>query len=417
MKKVVVSSMLGNILEWYDYSLYGHVAIIISMLFFPENDPYVALLIVFTIYAAGFIMRPLGAILFGYIGDIYGRRTSLAASVLLMAIPTTAIGILPTYAQVGVLAPILLTLIRLLQGLSMGGEFGGSMTFISEHADTKNRGYIGSSSVFSLGIGVMLGSITAAFFSKIMSEDSFYSWGWRVPFLISAIFGIVAFYIRSQTDESDIYKEYARKGVLSEYPFKDIFVLHKIKMLFGIALSMTVCVPFHTLTVFMGVFMKTIVKAPLEHALIMNVISMMMMSILSIFSAKLSDKWGRRPIMAIGAFGLFCWAYPSFWLLENSSFYGQLLAEVVFASFLGIYFSAVPATLVELFPTSVRYTGLAFSYNMSITIFGGSLPLLATWLIHFTGINTSVAFYIMFANMCSLIAVYFLKETYGTELK
>ncbi len=186
MRKVVISGMIGNGLEWYDYALYGHMAAIISKLFFPSDDPFTSLIATFGVFAAGFAMRPIGAILFGYVGDRYGRKTSLAFSILLMAIPTAAIGLLPTYAQIGIWAPILLTVIRLLQGLSLGGEFSGSITFMVEHAPPDKRGIIGSAAVVSLVAGMLLGSLMATIFAKALSPEDFESWGWRVPFLLAS---------------------------------------------------------------------------------------------------------------------------------------------------------------------------------------------------------------------------------------
>ncbi len=417
MRKVLVSSMIGNSMEWFDYAIYGQFAPLISRLFFPKVDETAALLAVFGIYFLGFVMRPVGAVFFGYIGDRYGRRASLSASVLMMAIPTSCIGILPTYEVIGVMAPVILTIIRLLQGMSMGGEFGGSMAFLVEHSPSDKRGLMGSASVASLGIGVMLGAAFGAAIGFILPLDQFESWGWRIPFLFSIVFGGVGFYIRSHTTESTVYKESVAAGAISKMPLRDLFKDYKALMMQGILLSMTVCVPFHSLVVYMNTFTTTILgRGGIENALLISMISMISLSIFSVLSAHVSDKIGRRPVLFAGAFGLFLWAYPTFYLLEHYYFWGQLIAQFVFATLLGIFFGPVPAALVEMFPTKVRYTGLSFSYNMSITIFGGSLPYLAVSLIKWTGLNGSVAFYIMFANLCTMLTIWFMKETYRSDI-
>ena len=432
MKKVISSSMIGNALEWYDYALYGHIAPLLSVLFFPKQDQYAALLAVFSIYFLGFVMRPLGAILFGYIGDKHGRRKALSISVLMMAIPTATISILPTYTQVGILAPVLLTLIRLLQGLSMGGEFGGSMVFVVEHATQSKRGLLGSTSVASLGIGVLTGS-AAVVLSKLVSGDSFSVWGWRIPFAISLFVGFIGFYIRSHTQEASIYvksqhnAEQAQENASSTSAAKStthsttpavvLFTQHKKMMLLGILLSMTVCVPFHTLTVFMGTFITKILGQNMENALMINTCSVFIMTIISVYSGHISDKIGRKKVLSAGAIILALWAWPAFYLLEHGGIFLQMLAQVIFAVGLGVYFGAVPATLVEMLPTAIRYTGISLSYNLSITIFGGTLPLIATWLIQTTGLNSAVSLYIIFANIMTLIAIYALPETYKSALQ
>ena len=424
MKKVISSGMIGNSLEWYDYALYGHFAPVMSVLFFPNTNYFVALMSVFAIYLVGFIMRPVGALCIGMIGDKYGRRSALSISIMMMAIPTALISILPTYDTAGVLAPLGLILIRLLQGASMGGEFGGSMTFLVEHAPKDKRGLIGSMSVVSLGLGVLCGSGVAYIVKHNLSHADFIDWGWRLPFAISIIFGLVGYYIRSSTTESEIYSKAKAaeevdgtsvddKGI----SFKRLFNNYRIEIVIGILLSMTVCVPFHTLTVFMGTFISKILGQDFENSLLINTISVSALTISCVLSGYISDKIGRKPVLFTGAVILSLWSWPAFYLLENGDFVQQLIAELVFGIGLGIFFGSIPAALVELFPTKYRYTGLSFSYNMSITLFGGTLPLIATSLIEFTGFNSSVAFYLIATSLCSMSAVYFMKETYKDDLK
>ena len=205
MKKVLISGMVGNALEWYDFILFLQFVPFIGQLFFPTSDPHAAFLSALGVFAVGFVMRPVGGIMFGYIGDRYGRKISIVISILLMSIPTAAIAILPTYESIGIFAPILLTLIRLMQGLALGGGFSGCMTFLVEHSPNNQRGLIGSASMFSLGAGVLLGIMVTYICFYSFGKSSFESWGWRIPFAISLVIGMVAFYIRGHVDESPIY--------------------------------------------------------------------------------------------------------------------------------------------------------------------------------------------------------------------
>src|SRR5579863_7567559 len=222
LRKVIVSCMIGNALEWYDFALYGYFATILSNQFFPSQDPIASLMATFGVFAAGFIMRPLGGILFGHIGDKKGRKEALLCSIYLMTIPTALIGLLPTYDQVGWLAPALLTLIRLLQGLSMGGEFTGSMIFIVEHTNSQKRGFSGSWAPFSLLLGVLIGSAVATLISMALSPEDLHSWGWRIPFILSIFGGVVGSYMRRTLTDPEKFEQMKENHHLSSVPIMEV---------------------------------------------------------------------------------------------------------------------------------------------------------------------------------------------------
>jgi MHS family proline/betaine transporter-like MFS transporter len=250
MKKVIASGMIGNGLEWYDYALYGQMAALLGTLFFPAGDAGVQLLATYGVFAAGFVVRPLGAILFGWIGDKYGRKSAMVLAVLMMAIPTGCIGLLPTYSQVGMLAPVLLTIIRLLQGLSLGGEFAGSITYIVEHAPARRRAWAGSASLVSLILGFLLGSLVVNFMLGWLGKEAFEAWGWRIPFLGGIVIGLVGFYIRRFCRESPIYEAAKHDNKISKTPLKTALAQHPAEMAQGFALYLTVTMPFYLASVY-----------------------------------------------------------------------------------------------------------------------------------------------------------------------
>ncbi len=418
MKKVVASGMIGNGLEWYDYALYGQMAALLGTLFFPKGDASVQLLATFGVFAAGFIVRPLGAILFGWIGDAYGRKNAMVIAVLMMAIPTGCIGLLPTYAEVGIIAPVLLTIIRLLQGLSLGGEFAGSITYIVEHAPANKRGWAGSASLVSLILGFLLGSLVVNFTVSLLGTEEFTAWGWRVPFLAGIIIGLVGFYIRRCCEESPVYEAAKQDNNISKTPVREAFAKHPWQMLRGFAIYMSVTMPFYLASVYFISFSEHHLGASMKQALNFNVYNMLAMLFTMPFSAWLSDRIGRRKLMITAVIAMF-FITP---ILFSQMVIGEPMlsigvAQFIFAALVGMYSGAVPALLVEMFPTNIRFTGMAIAYNVAAAIFGGTAPIVCEWLIRSTLDNSSIGWYVMFCNICSLIALYYYKDRFNQPLR
>lgn len=418
MKKVVVSGMIGNGLEWYDYALYGQMAWLLSKLFFPEGDATAALLATYGIFAAGFIVRPLGGILFGWIGDRYGRKRAMVLAVLLMAIPTGCIGLLPTYEAIGIWAPILLTLIRILQGISLGGEFSGSITYIVEHAPQHKRGLAGLAPLMSLIIGFLLGSLVVRGFMGALGEEAFASWGWRVPFLVGIAIGLVGFYIRTHCTESPVYEQARDGGHLSQTPVRCAFKKHPWEMVQGLLIYMTVTMPFYLTAIYFISFSHKQLGLSMDDAMLLNIFNMLGMLFAKPFSAIASDYVGRKPLMMGAAALMLVSVYPLFTYFTPESSLMQIgLAQFAFAVIVGLYIGPIAAVLVELFPTSVRYTGMAISYNLAAAVFGGTAPFVCEWLIKETGANASIAYYVMVCNVLSLVALFFFKDRYKEALR
>jgi MHS family proline/betaine transporter-like MFS transporter len=416
MRKVVTASMVGNGLEWYDFAIYGHMAVILRDLFFPDVDPVVGLIATYGVFAAGFVARPLGAILFGWMGDKYGRRTALTVAVLMMAIPTGAIGLLPTYEMIGIAAPILLTIIRIFQGLSLGGEFSGSITFMVEHAPKARRGLIGSMSMVSLIIGFMLGSVVANLFSSLLSPEDFQSWGWRIPFILGIAIGFVGFYIRTHCEESPHYEQAKAEGTLSRTPVREAITGYWPQMLEAFAIYATVTMPFYLVSIYFISFTELHLGLSKSQSLTLNTANLLLMLIAFPLSALWSDRVGRKKVLVAVAALMMAMIYPIFISFEPGNFWNIALLQAALAVLVGFYIGPVPALLVEMFPTSIRYTGLAIPYNLTAAIFGGTTPMVCVWLISQTGDSSAVAFYVIFCTLLSLTALYYHRDRHQEEL-
>jgi MHS family proline/betaine transporter-like MFS transporter len=404
MRKVVISGMLGNALEWYDFALYGHFVPIITQLFFPASDPIVALMAAFGIFAAGFLMRPLGAILFGAIGDRYGRRQALSLAILLMAIPTACIGLIPSYASIGLWAPFFLTVIRLLQGLSLGGEFSGSIAFMVEHSPLHQRGLIGSTAMISMNLGILAGTLVASLCSLSLSQEDFIAWGWRVPFYLGLFVGLIGLYIRRQLHESAEYQQ-LQKEMHSHpvSPLREVFSTYRSSLLAGIMIYMTVTVPFYTLTIFLKTYMVDFLHYDFQTALYFSTAALAVSTVVLPVSGYWSDRIGRRLSLCYAACATVVLTGPSFFLLNQGGWWAPLVGHVVLGALSGWYMGPVPAMLAELFPARARYTGIGLSYNISAALLGGTVPMVATQLIVQTGDLYAIAYYISFFGLMTLL--------------
>jgi len=416
MRKVLISGMIGNGLEWYDFAVYAYMSLIISTLFFPAGDADVHLLATFGIYAVGFVARPFGGILFGRLGDRIGRRKTLMISIFMMAIPTGCIGLLPTYAQIGIYAPMLLTLLRLLQGLALGGAFSGCITFMVEHAPQARRGLIGSTTISSLVIGFLLGAIMASLVKLPMSQMQYESWGWRIPFLLGVPIGFIGFYIRHHCDESPVYVAAKQCGGLSKTPVRDTLVQEWMHVLQALGIYLTVTMPFYLLTAYLLTFCQKYLKTAPQDALTINMAVMLVLFFVAPFSAWLTDHIGRKKVLMFGALAFFICIYPVFSLMLQGDFWSVLWAQMAFAALVGLYTGPVPTVLVEIFPTRVRYTGMAIAYNISAAVFGGTTPMICQWLMDNTHNPYTMPYYVMIMAAVSLVTLCFYRERYQDKL-
>ena len=400
-----MAGSIGNVLEWYDFALYGYFAPVIAALFFPGKSELAALISTFGIFAVGFFARPVGAVLFGHLGDTVGRKTALIWSVMLMAVPTCLLGLLPTHDEIGIGAPILLTVLRILQGLSVGGEFTGSMTFLVEHARPEERGYAGSWSEFSAQIGILLGSGVGALLTSTLSHEDLYAWGWRVPFVLGVLVGGVGFYLRTGIEESPEFEQIKLGGAVSRFPLRDVLVFRRRELAQAVGIIVLYAVSFYLAFVYLITYLSSVLTVPLNQAMIGNTIGLAVFTFLVPIMGAVSDRIGRRTPMIWGAAGLAILSYPLFMLLGHQTIPFLLMAQLLFAVLIAAYVGPMCATVVELFPPQGRYTGISIAYNLALALFGGTAPLVATYLIGKTGSLVAPSYYLMFCALLSLVVV------------
>jgi MHS family proline/betaine transporter-like MFS transporter len=401
MKRTLLAGAVGNVLEWYDFALYGYFAPVLASLFFPSDSRSLSLISAFGVFAVGFLARPLGAMLFGYWGDTLGRRNALAWSILLMAVPTCLVGLLPTYETIGALAPIALTLCRFLQGLSVGGEFTGSATFLVEHAAASQRGSVGSWAGFSAQIGALLGSGVGALIAAGLTEEALYQWGWRIPFVMGGLIAVAGWYVRTSVPESPAFESIRLAGGLSATPVRDVFRSHRLAVATIIGLVWLHGVAFYLLYIYLTTYLATVTTIPLATLLSLNTGCMALLALSIPLFGAWSDRVGQTPLLMTGSAGLALLAYPSFlWLTSNdlpSMIAAHMLLTLLVAAYMGPFFAAI----ADLFPAPQRYTGLSVGYNIGAALFGGTAPLIATVLIEWSGNILAPAFYLSFCAAVS----------------
>lgn len=414
--KIAVSGMVGNILEWYDFTLYGYLAVIMAQLFFPSENQVASLLASFGAFAVGFFFRPLGSIMFGYIGDKYGRKTALVISMMLMAIPTFLIGLLPTYQQIGIMAPLLLVFLRILQGLSTGGEYTTSVSFVVEHAPQDKRGFFGSINLLGAVIGIMFGSLVGAFLTSTLDKQQMLQWGWRVGFLVGIVLAAVGVYIRSKTHETPIFLQMVEK-TSNHNPLVKTIKEHYKELTVAIILSSLQGVAFFLLFMFMPTLYSKFLHIPLSTALFINTAAMLVLILLIPVMAYFSDKIGRKPFLYISTF-LYLIASPLlFYMISTADIFKIVLSHITFSLISSMFMSILPTVLIEIFPSDIRNTAFSVGYNISLGIFGGTVPMVATYLIHKTQWLVSPSLYLSAVSGIVLITVFFIKESYKKDLK
>lgn len=409
-KKLILTSGMANTFEWYDYALFGQFAPIIGAKFFPDNDPKVAVLQAFLVFAIGYLVRPVGGIFFGIIGDKFGRKVALSSAVMCMAIPTATIGFLPTYETWGFTSTVLMIVVRMLQGLSMGGALTGSVSFIIEHTTKEKRGFFGSIPMSCICVGILLGSLVSFTIKSVFSEEIFDLWAWRIPF----IFGIVVFfagiYIKNNTNETPVFEASKDQGKLVKNPLRTSFKEHWVGMVISIFINSTGSILFYMEAVYLISYLKITRHFPEIAVNYLVNVCYVIMIFATLFAGWLSDKIGRRKIYVINI--IFTMVTIPFLLnfFEKESFFMVAVAQIIISIISSFYIGPEPALQAELYPSKVRNTALSISYNTATSIFGGTAPYIMESLVQNTGTITTSVYYIIFASCSSLLALYFYKD-------
>lgn len=397
-RRGIVAGVVGNMLEWYDFALFGFFAREIGTHFFPAGDPTVSLLAAFGTFAAGFFMRPVGGALFGWIGDRFGRKQALIGSVLAMAFPSCLIGLLPGAARIGLAAPILLILLRMLQGVAVGGEYMASAVFLVEGSEPGRRGFMGSWGPFGASAGTLLGSAAGALVNASLPREAVMAYGWRIPFVLGLLVGLGGLVIRRH------YVERVPHQAPAKSPLGEAFSAHWRTMLHLVGLTVGLSVGFYTTFVYSSTWLEQIAEVPASTALEINTVVMAVLLAVVPLAGIASDRLGRRRVLVWGAGALMLLAYPSMALMAQGSPEAILTGQGALGLLVGVSGATLPAAMAELAPWRVRCTVLSVGYNVGLAVLGGTTPMVAAWLVSRTGFTLAPAVYLSAAAAVTFVA-------------
>ncbi|MFG2962112.1 glycine betaine/L-proline transporter ProP [Streptomyces sp. NPDC048288] len=418
VKRAVKAAALGNAMEWFDFGVYSYIAVTLGKVFFPSGNPTAQLLSTFGAFAAAFLVRPLGGLVFGPLGDRVGRQKVLAVTMIMMAAGTFAIGLIPSYATIGVGAPILLLAARLVQGFSTGGEYAGASTFIAEYAPDKKRGFFGSWLEFGTLAGYIGGAGLVTLMTALLSSDDLTAWGWRIPFLIAGPMGVIGLYLRMRLEETPAFAAEVAKSERSrpKVPLREMITGQWRALLLCMALVLVFNVTDYMLLSYMPSYLTSELKYDETHGLLVVLGVMALMMVVQPFAGALTDRVGRRPVIAAGCAGFLFLSVPALLLIRDGSLLAVALGMGALGLLLVCFTAAMPAALPALFPTRVRYGSLSIGFNISVSLFGGTTPLVVTALIGATGNMMMPAYYMMAAAVIGGFAAWRMTETAGRPL-
>lgn len=437
MRRAVAATAVGNMMEWFDFGVYAYVAVTLGKVFFPSDNPATQVVSTFATFAVAFLVRPLGGLVFGPLGDRIGRRRVLSTTMIMMAIGTFAVGILPGYDSIGFAAPLLLLACRVVQGFSTGGEYAGATTYIAEFAPDHRRGFLGSWLDFGTFVGYALGSGLVTVLTATLGEDGMVDWGWRVPFLVAGPLGLIGLYMRLRLEETPAFQqEAARAAEAAEEAaargdtepveearqsgkgrLKEIFTKHWQAVLICMGLVLLYNVTNYMVTSYLPTYMTSTLgqKATVAQVLVLGTMIVVALTITVV--GRSSDRWGRRPLFMAGSVGMIVLAVPAILLIRAGGVLMPAIGCLILGLLLVIFAGTSAATLPALFPTRLRYGALSISYNISVSLFGGTTPLLASWLVASTHNTLVPGFYLMVAGAIGLVSTFFLHETAGKPLR
>ncbi|MEU5742439.1 glycine betaine/L-proline transporter ProP [Streptomyces tendae] len=418
VRRAVKAAALGNAMEWFDFGVYSYIAVTLGKVFFPSGNPTAQLLSTFGAFAAAFLVRPLGGMVFGPLGDRVGRQKVLAVTMIMMAAGTFAIGLIPSYATIGVWAPVLLLAARLVQGFSTGGEYAGASTFIAEYAPDRRRGFLGSWLEFGTLAGYIGGAGLVTLMTALLSDGDLMSWGWRIPFLIAGPMGIVGLYLRMRLEETPAFAAEVAKAETArpKVPLREMVTGQWRALLLCVGLVLVFNVTDYMLLSYMPSYLTSELEYDETHGLLVVLGVMALMMVVQPFAGALTDRVGRRPVIAAGCAGFLLLSVPALLLIREGSLLAVALGMGALGMLLVCFTASMPSALPALFPTRVRYGSLSIGFNVSVSLFGGTTPLVVTALIGATGDMMMPAYYMMAAAVVGGVAVWFMTESAGRPL-
>lgn len=414
--KIMMSAGIGHFIEWFDFGLYGTLAAIIASNFFVSADPATALLKSFAVFGSGFLMRPLGGLFFGSMGDRLGRRKVLVTVIVITSLSTFVMGILPTWHQAGIIAPILLVITRLVQGFAAGGESSGVITYLAESAAPNRRATLTCWSENFSFMAFVCGSGLVLLLTHTLGDAAMNDWGWRIPFLLAAPLGLGGLYMRRNMEDSAAFHKLQASGKIEKSPLRKTLSSSGRALLFCVGFVVVKAVSSWVLQSFMPGYLSTHLHYSRTDSYLITTLGLLNVAVCMPLTGYLSDRWGRRPLMLMGCGGFILLTYPAMLLMTQGSVMTSIAAMSLLGVFVAMFNGGCGAAMVELFPTAIRYGGIAVAYNLTVAVFGGVTPLASASLIAWTGDPLSPAWYVMITALVSFIAVWFAKETAGKIL-
>ncbi|MBK5461989.1 MFS transporter [Peribacillus sp. TH27] len=418
MRRILIASLVGSSIEWFDYFLYGTVAaLVFNQLFFVNEDPTIGLLLSYASFALAFFIRPFGGVIFSHIGDRIGRKKTLVLTLSLMGVATFGMGLLPTYQAVGIWAPILLITLRLVQGLGIGGEWGGALLLAVEYAPAEKRGLFGAIPQMGVTIGMLLGTIALSIMT-LLPESAFMTWGWRLPFIFSALLVFFGLWIRKGIDETPSFKKVKESGEVPKLPIVETLKNYWREVLIAVGAKVVETAPFYIFSTFVVSYATSTLGFSRTATLTAVMIATIITTILIPFMGMLSDTIGRKKLFIGGTIGMALFAFPYFWLLQQKSVLLLIIATVIGLGVIWAPITAVLGTMFsEIFDARIRYTGITLGYQIGAALAGGTAPLVATALLNrFNNSYVPVAIYIIFASLVSLAAIWAVKDRSNQKL-
>lgn len=418
-KKAITAASLGNAIEWFDFGVYGFLAYALGKVFFPDASPSLQLIASLATFSVPFLVRPLGGIFFGILGDKFGRQKILAITIVIMSVSTFSIGLIPSYATIGIWAPILLLVAKLAQGFSVGGEYTGAAIFVAEYAPDRRRGFLGSWLDFGSIAGFVLGAGVVVGITMLLGQERFEEWGWRIPFFIAGPLGVIGMYLRHALDETPTFQKHAesmKNGEVEKQSLKEVIRGNTRAILVCMGLVITTNVTYYMLLTYMPSYLSHNLSYSVDHGVLIIIAIMLGILLVQPMIGLLSDRFGRKIFVRLGSYGLFFLSIPSFYLINTGNvvliFIGLLFLATMLSFFTGVMASILPA----LFPTNIRYSAMAIAFNVSVLV-AGFTPTLTAWLVETTNNLYMPAYYLMVIAVIGYFTVRHMKETANKPLK